>query len=98
VDPPLTVLIPHTDMSTIEQQQHHSSVQDTEKKDDVYTADVQPVYDVNELEAGGQKDERLIYDNIPDGVNPDVVREEKVIRGLKQRHVQVSMRILIGQL
>lgn len=57
-------------------------------KKDTFASAVQPV---NELESGPQRDGDLIYDNIPEGVNPDLVREEKVIRGLKQRHVQVSL-------
>jgi len=58
-----------------------------EEKKDVFAADVRPV---TELESGAVKDGSLIYDNIPEGVDPNLVREEKVIRGLKQRHVQVS--------
>jgi hypothetical protein len=68
---------------------HSSFTEETEKKDDAYITAVEPVHAVNELEAGGQKDQHLIYDHIPEGVNADVVREEKVIRGLKQRHIQV---------
>jgi hypothetical protein len=36
------------------------------------------------------KDEGLSYQNIPEGVDPKYVREEKVVRGLSQRHIQVS--------
>lgn len=65
---------------------------DDEKKD-AFSAEVQPVTD---LESGSADDGKMIYDNIPAGVDPDLVREEKVIRGLKQRHIQVSPLTSIG--
>ncbi|WRT63935.1 uncharacterized protein IL334_000862 [Kwoniella shivajii] len=56
-----------------------------EKKDDAYQHDVE--VGVTDPDREGQP--QLIYDNIPAGVNPTLVREERVVRGLSQRHIQM---------
>jgi hypothetical protein len=58
-----------------------------EKKADAYHAGVHSV-EVIDAESGRRKD--TIYDNIPEGVDPRFVQEERVVRGLSQRHIQVS--------
>jgi hypothetical protein len=59
-----------------------------EKKDDAFPVETTVVAarDAEEGEAGS---ENYIYDNIPEGIDPRLIREEKVVRGLQQRHIQV---------
>lgn len=67
--------------------------QDEEKKaTDVYGG----VAEVQDLEGGGRiSDPHCIYENIPEGIDPRYIREEKIVRGLSQRHIQVRYLTLL---
>jgi hypothetical protein len=61
-------------------------------KDVAYSANVAPVNEVD-MEGGSKVyDGKERYDMvIPDGVDPALMPHEDVRRGLKQRHIQVSL-------
>ncbi|KAL7419425.1 hypothetical protein Q5752_006263 [Cryptotrichosporon argae] len=61
-------------------------------KKDYYGAEVT----VARAERGGEDDPRL-YDTVPDGVDPRFVGEDRTVRGLSQRHIQmISLAGAIG--
>ncbi|WVR04905.1 hypothetical protein IAU60_001917 [Kwoniella sp. DSM 27419] len=65
---------------------HSRTLSDSDEKIDNKTDDV--VVSVNDLENGGAAPQ--YGDVIPEGVDPDLLRNEQVVRGLKQRHIQVG--------
>lgn len=57
-----------------------------DKKDDLtYGTAVNEV----DVEKNARTTEHYIYENIPEGIDPKLIREEKVVRGLSERHLQV---------
>ncbi|WWC92104.1 uncharacterized protein L201_007058 [Kwoniella dendrophila CBS 6074] len=59
-----------------------------DNKADAYMSNVYDV-EVGASNFEGDKAKDTIYDVIPEGVNPALVREERVHRGLAQRHIQM---------
>ena len=60
-----------------------------EKKSDLVT--VEPVVtEVDDIERNGKKHSHYIYENVPEGIDPRLIREERVVRGLSERHIQVG--------
>lgn len=60
-----------------------------EKKGDVVDTEV-GVYESDELDGKLHRGRHYIYENIPEGTDLNMIREEKVVRGLSERHIQVS--------
>jgi len=64
----------------------HLSEDKGDGKGDAYAMNVLPVPD---LETGGDAGKHG-GEIIPEGVDPNLIQNEQVHRGLKQRHIQVS--------
>jgi hypothetical protein len=60
-----------------------------DKKDDVVDTEV-GVYETDEVDDKLHRGRHYIYENIPEGTDLNMIREEKVVRGLSERHIQVS--------
>jgi hypothetical protein len=47
------------------------------------------VYEPEDVEYQGRP-KHYVYENIPEGIDLSLIHEEKVVRGLSERHIQVS--------